>query len=368
MKLIKLYFVFFCYLLPNFLWAQEAHLTHIHINKGSTTRIEISLSQLSHYKVFTLTHPNRLVIDFPKTRLVTDLQKIKLPDLLMKSIRTGYPDADTLRLVFDLNSAVKTKTISQGKNIIVELRTGWVENSKPTFKARPFIIVIDPGHGGRDPGATGEYGTKEKNIVLNIAKRLAFIINKQGNMRGVLTRNEDYFVPLSERLKLAHKGKADLFIAIHADSYFNTRAHGASVYALSQRGATSLAARWLAIRENHSELGGVNLGELEDKSAMVRSVLIDLAQTATINDSLRLGNAVLNSLNSVTKLRYCRVEQAPFMVLKSLDIPSILVELGFISNPQEEKKLNDKNYQNKMAQALFNGIHKYFKKFSSLSE
>lgn len=227
-----------------------------------------------------------------------------------------------------------------------------------------FIVVIDPGHGGKDPGAKGEKGTDEKTVVLAIAKQLSTLINHKPHMHAVLTRNGDYFVTLRERLKLARKGKADLFIAIHADSYLNDKSTGASVYALSQRGATSEAARWLAKSENYSELGGVDLGELSDQSVVLRSVLIDLAQTATITDSLHLGQSILDSLNKVTELHYARVEQAPFVVLKSPDIPSILVEIGFISNPSEEIRLREKVYQAKVAQALFNGIQIYIKKYS----
>lgn len=228
----------------------------------------------------------------------------------------------------------------------------------------PMIIVIDPGHGGRDPGAIGKCGTREKHVVLAIARQLADLINHKKGLRAVLTRNGDYFVPLGRRLKLSRKGKADLFLSIHADSFFNAHSRGVSIFALSRHGATSLAARWLADRDNHSELGGVHLGKLEDKSFMVRSVLIDLAQTATIRDSLHLGNSLLNSLDGMTRLHRGRVEQAPFMVLKSPDIPSILVEVGFLSNCSEEKKLRDPIYQKKIAHALFNGILHYIKKYS----
>jgi N-acetylmuramoyl-L-alanine amidase len=178
-------------------------------------------------------------------------------------------------------------------------------------------------------------------------------------MRAVLTRNGDYFVTLHNRLMLSRQSKADLFIAIHADSYFNDQSIGASVYALSRNGASSMAARWLADRENHSELGGVDLNELGDKSYILRSVLIDLAQTATITDSIKLGTDVLDGLENVTTLHYPQVEQAPFMVLKSPDIPSVLVETGFLSNPKEEERLQQGGYRDKLARALLTGIHQY---------
>ena len=224
--------------------------------------------------------------------------------------------------------------------------------------------MIDPGHGGKDPGAIGDRGTKEKDVVLAIGKNLAKIINQTPGMRAILTRDGDYYVSLRERLMKARKYKVDLFIAIHADSYFDNNARGASVYSLSRRGASTVAARWLAERENHDELGGVDLGELEDQSHMLRSVLIDLAQTSTTKDSLSLGASLLGSLEKVTSLHYSRVEQAPFMVLKSPDIPSLLVETGFISNPKEEKRLRDKFHQNKIAMALFQGILSYQSKLN----
>lgn len=228
-------------------------------------------------------------------------------------------------------------------------------------KSRLFTVVIDPGHGGKDPGALGMRGTKEKDIVLSIAKKLAQEINRTNTMRAILTRNDDYFIPLRERLKLARSDKADIFIAIHADAYYTNNKEGASVYALSPRGATSEAARWLANRDNISELGHVALDSLQDRSHMLRSVLIDLAQTATIRDSLRLGNKILSAINHISLLHYPQVEQAPFVVLKSPDIPSILVETGFITNPREEKRLTDPRYQQKLAEVLSAGINQYAK-------
>jgi N-acetylmuramoyl-L-alanine amidase len=232
-----------------------------------------------------------------------------------------------------------------------------------------FTIIIDAGHGGKDSGAVGKKGIQEKNVVLSIAKKLAKEINQEPTLRAVLTRNGDYFVTLRERLKLARKHKGDLFVAIHADAaYTGDSATGASVYALSPHGATSEAARWLARRDNYSELGSVELDALKDRSPVLRSVLIDLAQTATIRDSIRLGNNVLDALDHISSLHYSHVEQAPFMVLKSPDIPSILVETGFISNLYEEKRLANPLYQAKMAHALKLGIDQYMRKVAVLGE
>ena len=221
---------------------------------------------------------------------------------------------------------------------------------------RDVIVVIDPGHGGKDSGAVGFRGTHEKDIALAVAKSLQNTINHVKGFRAILTRNGDYFISLRERLGIAHKYKADMFVAIHADAYRDRSSHGASVFALSQRGATSEAARWLAEKENESELGQT----ISDKNELLRSVLIDLAQTATIAASLEIGDALLEKFASITHLHSQRVEQAAFVVLKSPDIPSLLVETGFISDPYEESRLRDANYQQKIANCMARGITEYF--------
>lgn len=231
-----------------------------------------------------------------------------------------------------------------------------------TRDPRVFTVVIDAGHGGKDSGALGVKGTNEKHVVLGIAKKLAREINVQPNMKAILTRDGDYYVPLRGRLNLARKGKADLFIAIHADAYFDNTAAGASVFTLSQHGASSEAARWLAKRDNYSELGRVELDSLSDRDPILRSVLVDLAQTATIQDSVLLGNNILDTLDNISSLHYTHVERAPFVVLKSPDIPSVLVETGFLTNPKEEKRLADPIYQGKIAIALCQGIINYIRK------
>ncbi len=365
--------------------AEPAKISQMLVEKGNErAQIEFFLTRPVSVRAFSLVNPDRLVIDFPETQLGVNLQKRHFSTPLLTSLRTGNPKPGTLRLVFELSQPLRYKVSSTSNKVYLAISgnapiippvqkkprakatsTTHVVSSPPVQvrkRGQTFVVVIDPGHGGKDSGAMGNSGTKEKNVVLGISQKLANFINQQPGMRAVLTRDGDYFVPLRGRLKLARKGKADLFIAIHADSYFNDRASGASVYALSHRGATSEAARWLAKRDNYSELGGVDLGELEDKSYMLRSVLIDLAQTATTTDSLRLGNAILDSLDQVTSLHYTKVEQAPFVVLKSPDIPSVLVETGFISHPGEEKKLKDPAYQTKIARALFNGVRLYQKR------
>jgi N-acetylmuramoyl-L-alanine amidase len=226
-----------------------------------------------------------------------------------------------------------------------------------------FTVVIDAGHGGEDPGARGPSGTLEKHITLSIARRLARMIDAEPNMRAVLTRDGDFFIPLHLRVDKARRAKADLFVSVHADAFILPRARGSSVFALSERGATSAAARYLAKQENDADLiGGVNLNT---KDRYLAQTLLDLSQTATINDSLKLGRAVLAELGEVNVLHKENVEQAGFAVLKAPDIPSVLVETAFISNPVEERRLNDDAYQERMARAMADGIKRYFAKAAS---
>ncbi len=383
--------------LPHIVLAASTQIVTIRFVKlDSATRMVIALNQSAPAKIFLLNHPERLVVDFPKVKLTAQLKKIDFHSPAIKALRVGYPDAATVRLVLDMTMPMHYTIASRPEDpaLIIDLIKGPEERRKkmvitpnvaalqqnttagkksaalPVEKtptpSRKFVVVIDPGHGGKDPGAIGEGGTREKNVVLAISKALAERINREPTMHAVMTRTGDYFVPLRGRLHFARKGNGDLFVAIHADSYFNNQAKGVSIYALSQHGATTEAARWLAKRDNYSELGGVNLRGLGDQSYLLRSVLIDLAQTATITDSLRLGTTILHTMRNVTDLHYPHVEQAPFVVLKSPDIPSILVETGFISNREEEDRLGDSRYQQQIAQALFVGIQNYFKNYSAM--
>ncbi len=366
---------------PLLVCAVPAKITTIQIsNTVSPTRITIKLSVPNKPRIFTLAHPDRLVFDFTDTRLGVKLQACSFTNPNITSIRSGQPQPGMLRLVFDLAHAFHYKTINSlpAQQITVALSplAGSAKNPRIATQKKPsnidhvtppLIVMIDPGHGGKDTGAIGDSGTREKDVVLNIAKQLAELVNKDPHMKAVLTRSGDYYVTLHNRLVYARQNKADVYISIHADSYFNKSASGASVFALSKNGATSIAARWLARRDNYSELQGVELSELNDQSPQLRSVLIDLAQTATVTNSMRLGTSLLDALDDVAMLHYARVEQAPFMVLKSPDIPSILVETGFLSNPKEEVRLHDKAYQRKVAVALFNGIQRYQKKYFVVS-
>jgi N-acetylmuramoyl-L-alanine amidase len=346
------------------------------------------------HKVFTLTNPNRVVIDFENTELAVALSRVNLGSKLIKFIRSGHPNPHTLRVVFEVNQVVQTRTnplnpaaakhgfsidLSANENQAMQLiknpskTTAPVKPEKniatnkpiavqhqPSRNLRDVVIALDAGHGGKDPGARGPGNSSEKNVTLAIALKLKQIIDRQPGMRAVLTRNGDYYIELRERLKIARKYNADVFVSIHADAFINPLSRGASVFALSQSGATSEAARWLAEKENYSELGGVNLSGLDDQSGLVRTVLIDLSQTATIGSSLHMGERVLRNMQSITVLHNHKVDQARFMVLKSPDIPSILIETGFISNPREEKNLTSPSYQTQLTQAIFQGLKNYF--------
>jgi N-acetylmuramoyl-L-alanine amidase len=282
-------------------------------------------------------------------RLVLDIYPVVPPDPLMALLNENT----TAALQSDANPDISTNSKAE----IRSARTSASKKHKPEM-IRLITVAIDPGHGGEDPGAISQRGTHEKNITLAIAKKLKAKIDKEPNMRAALTREGDYFISLPMRLVKARQLNADLFVSVHADAFIKPHARGSSVFALSERGATSAAARWLAKKENDADLiGGVNL---DIKDPYLKQTLLDLSQTATINDSLKLGREVLSEIGDINHLHKNSVEQAGFAVLKSPDIPSILVETAFISNPDEEKKLKDSAYQDKLADAILAGIKRYF--------
>ncbi len=333
------------------------------------SRVVLSLNQTPSYKTFTLTKPNRLVIDIKHANWAIK-PPTKITSSLFKTLRWSR-DKNKLRLVLDLTKATKFssyhKRYGKTHKLVIYTKTSAYKAkavpSKPVVtlpthqKLRNIMIVIDPGHGGKDPGATGERGSHEKTVVLAISKDLQQMLKTQPGFTADLTRNGDYFISLRQRLSIARKDRGDMFVAVHADAYKNRDAHGASVYALSLRGATSEAARWLAQKENESELGSV----LADKDQSLKSVLINLAQNASISTSLKIGKVIISQLNKIGTLHHKFVEQAAFVVLKEPDIPSLLVETGFISNAAEEKRLRNPAYQKKMARALMLGIVAYYK-------
>lgn len=367
-------------------------------NLGEKASITCTFNGPYRYKAFILNNPIRFVVDLEHTTSSARLPKSFESASLIKALRVGQQNNQTLRLVFDANHGVVFRRIPVNSTSSRVLKIDLINSNsnaprqlspiKPPVKSQPIatpiayqktvnpkpvaglhipgrtlrdvIVVLDPGHGGKDPGAIGMHRSAEKHVVLAIALKLKQLIDKQPGMRAVLTRNGDYYIGLRERMTIARRHNADIFVAIHADAFKNPLSNGASVFALSPRGATSEAARWLAEKENHSELGGVNLSGLDDQNGVIRTVLLDLSQTATISASLQMGSRVLRNLNTITTLHNSRVEQARFVVLKSPDIPSILIETGFISNAREEQNLNNPAYQTRLTQAIFNGIKGYF--------
>ena len=337
-------------------------------------RLVFDTSDPVSHTLFSLKSPHRLVIDIEKAKWKGVLPSIPENNPLIKSVRSAYRKDGNLRVVLDLKLPVKPKSFvltpnrQYGHRLVVDLydEQQSAKLKKPkTLKAvtrgrlRDVVVAIDAGHGGEDPGARGKRGTYEKTVVLAIARRLADLVAREKGMRTVMIRKGDYYLGLRKRMELARDQRADLFISIHADAFRDPRVRGSSVYILSQRGASSEAARWLAERENSADLvGGVTL---EDKDDMLASVLLDLSQAGTLQASHEIAGEVLGRLKKVGKTHKRSVQQAGFMVLKSPDVPSILVETAFISNPSEERNLRNSKHQQKLAKAIMGGIREYFR-------
>ncbi len=403
-------------LYPSFAWSNTQIASTRLWPANAYTRITIESASRIQYTVFTVTGPQRIVLDLegvePSPHLDSLANRVSPNDPYVKSIRVGRFKPTVLRVVFDLKEEARAEAFalapvgSYGHRLVLDIHPlkpidplmALVEQSEqppeparaaapnealpaegaaraiptsvnpsppPTASrpaqpgsSRPIIVVIDPGHGGEDPGAIGPMGTHEKDIVLAISRKLRDMVNAEPGMRAVMTRDDDYFVPLHARVQKARRVQADLFVSIHADAFIKPHARGSSVFALSERGATSAAAQWIARRENNADLiGGVNL-DVQDP--YLKRTLLDLSQTAAINDSLKLGRAVLSEIGGINRLHKNSVEQAGFAVLKAPDVPSILVETAFISNPDEEKRLRDDSYQTSLAAAILRGMKRYF--------
>ena len=344
-----------------------------------STRLVLELSDSVEYRVMTLVKPDRIVIDVSNTakrpRIFNALELSTSP---LKAIRTAKRNQNDLRIVLDLKEKVEAKSFllkaneqykerlvfdlipSSKKQLNSKLKAK-IENFNIHAGKRDIIVVIDPGHGGEDPGAIGPNGVREKHVVLAVSQALRDKINAQKGFKAVLTRESDYYIGLRDRTVLARKFNADLLVSVHADAFTHPQAKGASVYAISTRGATSEMARWLAKRENSADLiGGIDGLSLDDKDDVLAGVLLDLSSTASLTASLGVGSQVLGSMGRMAHLHKKTVQQAGFAVLKSPDIPSILVETGFISNPSEAKKLKSSYYQKQLADSIHKGIVKYF--------
>ncbi|WP_199796399.1 N-acetylmuramoyl-L-alanine amidase [Ectopseudomonas mendocina] len=357
------------------------------------TRLVFDLSGPVQHSVFTLAAPDRIVIDVSGAKLSTNLEQLSLANTPITGVRSAQRSAEDLRVVIDLSAPVTPKSFTlapnqqYGHRLVVDLfdqgsappaQTPSVAATAPPVPVTPtqpppkltpvpngkreIVIAIDAGHGGEDPGALSPVkGQYEKNVTLAISKELQRQINAEKGFRAELVRTGDYFIPLRKRTEIARKKGADLFVSIHADAAPRSSAFGASVYALSERGATSETARWLADAENQSDLiGGAGNVSLDDKDKMLAGVLLDLSMTASLSSSLNVGQKVLSNMGSITPLHKRRVEQAGFMVLKSPDIPSILVETGFISNPNEAKKLHTASHQQALARSITSGVRQFF--------
>ncbi|KAA0985708.1 N-acetylmuramoyl-L-alanine amidase [Pseudomonas sp. ANT_J28] len=340
-------------------------------------RLVFDLSGPVQYKTFSLSAPERLIIDLRGANLSGDFSQLALSNTVIRSIRSGQFGQGDTRIVLDLNGPVQLASFllppqdGQGHRLVLDLKTAAplqmaAAPQAPIDKAHPkrdIIVVVDPGHGGKDPGAVGAKGEREKDVVLSIAQLLAKRLKREKGFDVKLVRNDDFFVPLRKRVEIARKHNADMFISVHADAAPRLTASGASVYCLSEGGATSATARFMAQRENGADLlGATSLLNLKDKDPMLAGVILDMSMNATIAASLQLGSTVLGSLAGITTLHQKRVEQAGFAVLKSPDVPSILVETGFISNARDSQRLVTARHQQAVADGLFEGLQRYFQK------
>ncbi len=377
-------FVLFCALLFWLKPVQAAVVNDIRMwHAPDRSRIVFDMDAGAKFNVFTLQKPDRVVIDLARTKLKGTVPAPGTTGQFIKQIRLGYPKPDTMRLVFDVTKPVRylIQMLAPVDNYQYRLVVDYYNQDtvadvvQPARPAKPassgkrrkpgqkLLVLIDPGHGGEDPGASGRR-TREKNVVLQIARRLKAKIDQQPGMQAVLTRTGDYYVGLRKRTRIARDLEADIFVSIHADAFKNKSARGASVYALSQSGASSETARWLADKENSSDLiGGVSLA---DKDDTLVEVLLDLSMTKTVNESISFGREVLDELGKIGRVHSRRVEQAGFAVLKSPDIPSILIETAYITNPQEEKLLRSAAHQKRIASAVVAGIKRYLDKNGGL--
>ena len=342
---------------------------------GPDTRVELRLTRTATFNLFTLSDPQRVVVDISSAALGPTALPLPTAAGAVRQIRVAHRPGGNLRIVFDVAEAMQPSATLAADGgdprLAIELRpVSWMASApapapeapppapvRPPESRRDIIVVVDAGHGGHDPGAHGPSGVQEKDVTLAISRQLVDLLNAQPGMRGVLTRSDDRFLGLRERMEKARSANADLFISIHADAAYNRSAQGSTVYVLSEKAASDEASRRLAARENAALIGGVELG---DKDPVLASVLMDLSQNASISSSIAVGDAILGRIDQLGRLHRRSVQQAPFMVLKSPDVPSVLVETAYISNPTDEKNLRSPSHQEILARALLEGIRNYF--------
>jgi N-acetylmuramoyl-L-alanine amidase len=336
-------------------------------SESEKTRVVLDLSNPADHNIFTLRGPDRLVIDLKDGRLAEALLAMPQGKGSVRSIRSAVRADGQLRVVLDLNEVIRSRSFTAGPNsqygdrLVIDLqRSGSLQTVKRASEGyrpgRDIVIAVDPGHGGYDPGAVGKARTREKDVALAISRALVTRINAEPGMKAILIRNGDYYVDHRKRMDIARKNRSDLFVSIHADAVDDRRPAGSTVYALSLKGASDEAARELAKREN-SSVGGVSL---DDKDDVLASVLLDLSQNAALSASLDVGDDVIKELARIGKVHRRKVQTAGLIVLKSPDMPSILIETGFISNPSEEKRLKSSKHQGRVADAVLAGIRRYF--------
>ena len=336
------------------------------------TRLVIDLSGSVKHQLIALANPHRLVIDISDAKFKANIKQLDLSKTSILKIRHAVRNSNDLRIVLDLKGSVSPKSFAleaneiSGDRLVVDLYDKKQQVSKTVAKIlerndRKIVIAIDAGHGGEDPGASGPNRLREKRVVLQIAKKIDKLFDENPYFDGVLVRTGDYYIDHRKRTQIARREQADFFISIHADGFSDPRANGASVYALSTKGATSETARYLASSENRADLiGGASALSLDDKDDLLAGVLLDLSMNETLRSSLDAGSYVLRNMGAVARLHKKQVEQAGFLVLKSPDIPSLLIETGFISNPKEAKQLSSDRYQQKMAKAVFDGLFSFY--------
>lgn len=357
---------------PSLVSASQTDIDGLRVRPSpERTRIVFDLGQPVEHNIFSLTDPHRLVIDISSARFSSDASNVVLEQTPILAVRTSRRNnGEDIRVVLDLSEEVRPRSfvlkpiMQYGDRLVIDLYgkdqpSGTVapKSERTLTQMRDVIIAIDAGHGGDDPGAIGPGNLYEKDVVLGIARKLHDLFEHEPGFRAKLIREGDYYVALRKRTQIARSSQADVFLSIHADAFKTSKVSGASVYAISQKGATSETARWLAEKENRADLiGGVGSVSLDDKDDLLAGVLLDLSMTASLSFSLEMGTAVLANLKRVNKLHKKTVEQAAFAVLKSPDIPSLLIETGYISNPGEAKKLATRSHQKKLANAIFRGV------------